>query len=171
MTRKLMTTVEGLDPIIDYNAKVLILGSMPSVESVRKGEYYANQRNQFWKILFSVFGSELAPSYPAKVSFLKGRRIALWDVIKQCDREGSSDSKITNMRINDFTSMLVTYPKIKCLCFNGQKAYKIFQQQIGLETHQNLTTKMLPSTNPANAGIPIEVKTVEWTLIKTLLLD
>lgn len=165
-----MPRVVGLDPIIDDNARVLILGSMPGNESLRKGEYYAHPKNQFWKILFSIFDMEQKALYSAKVSFLKEKRIALWDVIKQCDREGSADSKITNVCINELPSLLATYPQIKHLFFNGQKAFDIFNKEVKPGISSEITLKRLPSTSPANATISVEAKIKEWGIIKTLLL-
>jgi len=160
-----MTAVEGLAPIIDHNARVLILGSIPSVESLRKSEYYANPRNQFWKIIFSIFDSALETSYAAKVSFIKGKRIALWDVIQRCDREGSSDSKITGVIINDFTSLFATYPRVKYLCFNGQKAFNIFKKEVELNASPQIKPILLPSSSSANTSMFTEKKR-EWAKIK-----
>ena len=166
-----MPTVEGLNPIIDNNARILILGSIPSTESLRKSEYYANPKNQFWRVIFSIFDSVLETSYMAKTSFLLGKRIALWDVIRSCDREGSSDSKITKISINNFNSILETYPKIKHLCFNGQKAFTIFQKRVKLNASSQITLTALPSSSPANARMSVEAKIRKWAIIKTFLLD
>jgi hypoxanthine-DNA glycosylase len=166
-----MPTIEGLNPIIDNNARILIIGSMPSIESLRKSEYYANSRNQFWRVIFSIFDAVPETSYMAKTSFLKGKRIALWDVIRSCDREGSSDSKITQVSINDFNPILETYPKIMHLCFNGQKAFTIFQKGVKLNASSQITLTALPSSSPANARMSIEAKIREWAIIKTFLFN
>src|SRR5258708_18680993 len=44
--------LHGLPPIIDDDARVLILGNMPSVMSLGAREYYANPRNAFWKLSY-----------------------------------------------------------------------------------------------------------------------
>lgn len=165
-----MSIIEGLDPIINYNAKLLILGSMPGTESLRKNEYYANSRNQFWKVIYSIFDTEFETSYIARISFLKDRQIALWDVIKSCEREGSSDSKISNIHTNDLAALLTNYPKVRNLCFNGQKAFNVFKKEVELNTSFEVTMRVLPSTSPANARMSFEAKIREWAIIKTLLL-
>ncbi len=48
--------VEGFEPIIDKNCEVLILGTMPGVESLRKQGFFGNKQNQFWNIVFSLLG-------------------------------------------------------------------------------------------------------------------
>jgi hypoxanthine-DNA glycosylase len=168
---KLMSTIEGFPPIIDHDSRVLILGTMPSTESLRKREYYANPRNQFWKIIYSIFGSVAETSYLAKISFIKEKQIALWDVIKHCDREGSADSKITRVSANDFTSLLMAYPKLKSLCFNGQKAFDTFRKEVKLDASYQVTLRTLPSSSPANASMSIDTKIKRWAIIKTLLQD
>mgnify|MGYP001601729127 FL=1 len=94
--------VEGFEPIIDENCEILILGTMPGAESLIKQEYYAFERNQFWRIIFSIFGKEIADNYESKKVVLLNNNIAIWDVLASCDRENSSDSNIRNAVVNDF---------------------------------------------------------------------
>jgi TDG/mug DNA glycosylase family protein len=164
-----MPAIEGFAPIIDHDAKVLILGTMPGAESLRKREYYANPRNQFWKIIYSIFNSVLETPYLKRVAFIKGRRIALWDVIQCCDREGSSDSKITRVCANDFASLLTTYPRVKYLFFNGQTAFKTFQKEVKFNTSTRVIFEILPSSSPANARMSVDTKIRKWACIPHLL--
>ncbi len=50
--------IEGFKPVADQSAVILILGSMPSEESLRRQQYYGNPRNHFWPILFALYDQE-----------------------------------------------------------------------------------------------------------------
>ncbi len=51
--------IEGFSPIIGENPKYLILGSAPSVISLRQREYYGNKQNSFWKIISTIFNNPI----------------------------------------------------------------------------------------------------------------
>ena len=40
-------------PIADESCKVLILGTMPGVMSLKKQQYYGFERNAFWRIIYA----------------------------------------------------------------------------------------------------------------------
>ena len=80
--------IYSFDPIVDDKSRVLILGTMPGVESLRKQKYYGHPRNAFWPIIAAVCGRELPVSYVEKTAMLLDGGIALWDVCRGCEREG-----------------------------------------------------------------------------------
>jgi hypoxanthine-DNA glycosylase len=156
------------DPIIDEKARVLILGSMPGKVSLEKGQYYAHPLNRFWNFIYTIFETEPETAYEAKTAFLKSRQIALWDVIKTCQRSGSADSNIINPVINDFETLLRQHPGLKYILFNGKKAGQLFKKHLGHLSTSGLQFNTLPSTSPANAGLSREDKLKEWRVVKEL---
>ncbi len=108
-----MPYIHSFAPIINQDSRVLILGSMPGKTSLGKGQYYSHPFNQFWTFIYSIFKLQPDTTYTAKQLSLKSRHIALWDVIKDCERSGSSDSEIINPSINDFASLFTKYSGIQ----------------------------------------------------------
>ncbi|MEA9415444.1 DNA-deoxyinosine glycosylase [Flavobacterium sp. PL02] len=156
----------SFDPISSPNASVLILGTMPGIKSLELGQYYGHKQNNFWKILFTVFNEDFTDVYEAKKEILIKNNIALWDVLKYCDRVGSLDSTIKNEITNDFDTFLKQHPDIKTILFNGQKAAAFFKKYIKVSDDYKLIT--LPSTSPANAGKSFDSKLNEWKIILEL---
>ncbi len=157
--------LRSFEPIIDNNSKIIIIGTMPGVKSLEKQEYYGHERNSFWRIICSLFGHTTISEYSEKKAFLLEHHIALWDVLKACEREGSLDSNIKNPIPNDFEALFQKYPQIKAIYFNGDPAQKLFNKLVikkigGLDIPQY----RLPSTSPANA-IPFEQKLKHWRLV------
>lgn len=149
-------------PIINSECKILILGSMPGVESLRKSEYYGHPRNAFWRIIFDLLGYEYTDDYEEKKQMLLQNHIALWDVISSCERQGSLDSKIKEDVSNDFAQLFINYPNIRHVYFNGQKAYDTYKKKVGFDDVR--TFVKLPSTSPAHA-MKFEVKFADWMKI------
>ncbi len=163
--------IYSFDPIADKNCKVLILGTMPGVMSLKKQQYYGFERNAFWRIVYKLFDCEPDEDYRMRKEFLLRHGIALWDVLKACEREGSSDSDIRNPEPNDFKGLYKMYPSIKHVCFNGGPAARLYQRNIifnGVAAEQELIFYNLPSTSPAYT-IPFEKKLEQWKLVRSLL--
>jgi methylated-DNA-[protein]-cysteine S-methyltransferase len=159
-------------PVIDPDTRILILGTMPSIISLQKGEYYANPRNNFWRIVFAVFdrpqGLEQSPGYAEKIGFLRQNRIGLWDVLRECEREGSGDSEINGGVSNDLLELTSIYRNVRCICFNGQKARKLFFRSNDERSFTDVNFISLPSTSPANAGMPFNEKVEKWRAIRNV---
>jgi double-stranded uracil-DNA glycosylase len=162
-------------PIASPDAKILILGSFPGEESLRKQEYYAHPRNSFWFIIRTLFHLEAALSYPAGVKALQSHRVALWDVLLSCRREGSLDSFIDDATIlvNDFQSFFRRYTCIEMIFFNGVKAEKEYRRRV-LPSIDPLCTALhyhsLPSTSPAMAKLNRHEKLAQWAKIMEQLV-
>lgn len=110
----------GLQPMVGEAPKVLILGTMPGDESIKKQAYYRNEsRNKFWQIIHFIFQDEAACSYE---ELLKKHHIALWDCLKEGNRKGSSDNGFNaeDLIPNDIEKFLVEHPTIKVIILNGK---------------------------------------------------
>ena len=166
--RAIMSNVTSFKPIIDSTSKILVLGSMPGVQSLNLQQYYANPQNQFWKIIYSILDTPYELDYKNRISFVKSRGIGLWDVLESCHRPGSSDSNISNEKVNDFESLFLTHPNIKFVVFNGSKAYEAFRNGVGFDKFDSITFKKLPSTSPALAQ-KFDQKLKEWNIVRDYL--
>jgi len=164
----ILTLLTSFLPVIDERSRILILGSMPGVESLRLQQYYAHPRNQFWKMLYELFDTQTSQVYEERVSFIKSKEIAVWDVIGNCYREGSLDSNIREEKINDFSALFKAYPDIKTVMFNGGKAYETYKKWIGFGVIPNLKFHKLTSSSPANTK-KYEEKLREWSVIVDIL--
>jgi TDG/mug DNA glycosylase family protein len=141
---------------------------MPGPESLRRKQYYANPRNQFWKIIYRVLNvcGEPPSHYGERVRFLKENGVALWDVLESCEREGASDSKIKVGRPNDFKARLRKSPNLRRIFFNGKKAEQCFRKY---GCPEDVECIGLPSTSPANARMTFDKKIKCWSVIKDFL--
>ncbi|HSM29703.1 MAG TPA: DNA-deoxyinosine glycosylase [Woeseiaceae bacterium] len=153
----------GFPPVAREDARVLILGSLPSEASLRAGEYYAHPRNAFWKIMRVIAAA--AGDYPARCRALQARRIAVWDVLSSSVRPGSLDADIDmNSAVpNDFEKFLAGHEDIRLVCFNGRTAQQIFQRRVQPSLPESgLELALLPSTSPAHASLTFEEKLAAW---------
>ena len=160
--------ITGFPPIAPDRPRILILGSMPSNESLRKQQYYAHPRNAFWKIMGQFLGFEASLNYAQRTMILKQHHIALWDVLKHCERQGSLDSAIKrdSEEANDLAGFLWDHDSIKAVLFNGEKAETSFNRHIRPELHHSRIADTrfvrLPSSSPANAQLKFEQKYAIW---------
>ncbi len=148
-----------IDPVFDEKSEILILGSFPSVKSREQMFFYGHPQNRFWKVMSNVTGDSLPETIDEKRAFLLRNHIAVWDVIAQCDIEGSSDSSIKNVRANDLRSIL-TKANIKKICCNGTKSWELYNKYI--KPVIGTDAEKLPSTSPANAAWSVEKLTEAW---------
>ena len=157
---------EAFPPVIAPTARILILGTMPGEESLKRQEYYANPRNQFWRIMQELFAIPAEAVYVERVAGLRQNQIALWDVLHSCERVGSLDSAIKNALPNDFRALFASHPALKVVAFNGKKASKWFEKWVGVDT-SGFQKLVLLSTSSA-ATIAFEKKIADWTVLRTL---
>ena len=140
--------IEAFGPVAPPGARVLILGSMPSVQSLNKGFYYAHPQNAFWRIIAEVYGEPVPAQIPEKIALLEKHDLALWDALQSCEREGSLDSAIREPRPNDFAGLFERCPRVERVLFNGATAHRLFVKYSGAYLAGRSWARM-PSTSPA----------------------
>ena len=136
----------SFEPIFSTAARVLIVGSMPSVKSLEDVQYYAHPRNAFWPILFEIFGEAPSRDYARRKALIRERNLALWDAAAMCEREGSLDSDMRDVVYNDFGRLYAQCPDIETVLCNGATAHKLFVQS-GWAKEKRVIR--MPSTSPA----------------------
>lgn len=158
------------EPVWSSDARVLILGTFPSVGSVAGGGYYGNPRNHFWSLMSETLDEwlDVGVGWETRYRVLKERRIALWDVVKECDRDGpSSDADLRNVVPNDVLGLAAKMGGLRTIAFTGRTAARLFFQAypsrmgewiVGRSTESLVGMGMdsihlatLPSPSPANA--------------------
>ena len=157
----------SFEPIVNEQSRILILGTMPGIKSLEKNQYYAHPRNAFWQIMFRLFNTEFSNNYEDRKNLILKNKLALWDTLKLCFREGSLDTNIKNEEANEIHQLLEKYPKIHSIIFNGKAAEKFYRRYF--QNKNPIKYYQLPSTSPANATKSFNEKFAEWKLILDLL--
>lgn len=149
----------GLAPVLDLRTRILVLGSFPGAASLAAGQYYAHPRNHLWPILSALTGEDLAGMpYAERLPRLLAHGFGLWDVLGECERQGSLDSAIRRAAANDFARLRRLCPELQTVGFNGQASGKYAAHFAS----QGYRTVVLPSTSPAHASLTLEQKLAHW---------
>ena len=152
--------IRGFGPVWRADARVLILGSMPSVESLHQSFYYAHPRNAFWPMMAEILGERAPGSVEEKKDMLVRHGIALWDTVAACERDGSLDSNIRAAEANDFEWLYARCPGIRWVLFNGGASEALYHRLVAKEDARFRFAR-LPSTSPAYT-LSYEKKKAAW---------
>ena len=139
-------------------AKVLLLGSLPSPKSREVGFYYGHPQNRFWKVLAKVFDEPVPETVDDKKCFLISHRIALWDVIESCEIDGASDASIKDVKSNDIL-LAIEGTEIVKIFTTGKTAHALLKRYRGIDS------VCLPSTSPANCSVSFELLVEKYSEI------
>lgn len=151
--------IYGFDPVWREDACILILGSMPSVESLHQSFYYAHPRNAFWPLMAEILNEDSPQTIEQKKEMLIRHGIALWDTVGSCVRSGSLDSSIRSPKANDFDALFARCPQIRHIFFNGSTAHQLYLRLVcrnDVRAHHRM-----PSTSPAYT-LKYETKLAVW---------
>ncbi|HAC34008.1 MAG TPA: DNA-deoxyinosine glycosylase, partial [Gammaproteobacteria bacterium] len=158
-------------PLVGPRPQVLVLGSIPGEEALRKQQYYGNPQNAFWSIMAQLFGFSTDLDYQDKVASLTAHPIAVWDVIGSCIRPGSLDSSIDGASVepNELIEFLREHTTIHSVFFNGSRAQQEFRRHVqpGLGSlDRRISMTRLPSTSPAMARLRPADKLEQWRVVR-----
>lgn len=154
--------IRNFGPVYDADSKVLILGSFPSVKSREQAFFYGHKQNRFWPLMGRLLNTEIPDDIQRRRELMLQSKIALWDVIEECDIIGSSDSSIKNVIPVDIMRILNS-ADIRGIFCNGNTSYALYMKY--LYPISQISAHKLPSTSPANAAWNIERLYEEWKVI------
>jgi len=156
-------------PVVDGNICILILGSLPGEASLAAGQYYANPRNQFWRLVGGVIGRDPASlDYDTRLAMLLDHGIGLWDAIGTATRTGILDTEFRAFEAKSVADLVMAIPQLRAVAFNGTKAAAIGQPQLaGIEPVELVR---LPSSSPAHAALSFDEKLAHWISLRKFLL-
>ena len=154
-------------PVVGEDALLLVLGSLPGEESLARGQYYANPRNQFWRLIGEVIERDLVGlAYESRLEALLAARVGLWDVVASASRRGSLDGAIRGHSANDLPALLGRLPDLRAIAFNGATSARIGRQSAEGATAVELLT--LPSSSPAYT-LSYTAKREAWLALRRFL--
>lgn len=159
---------ESFPPIVGAGARILVLGTLPGEESLRRVEYYAHPRNLFWPIVHALFDESPVAAYAERLAFLQEHGIALWDVCAAAERDASADSTIRCERPNPIHALLDAHPAIGAVAFNGSGAQRLYDRHF--VRRPGLLYLALPSTSPAHARLDFAEKLNRWRPLHAALV-
>ena len=163
-----MSVKAGLPPIARADARLFVLGSLPGDASLAARRYYAHPTNQFWRLLGSAIGEQLAGlDYDQRLARLAKHRVGLWDVIASASRRGSLDQAIRDAEHNRIEHLLHDFPDLRAIAFNGATASAVGRKLIG-GAPRGISLIDLPSSSAANTR-PLAEKALSWAALRQFL--
>lgn len=117
-----------------------------------------------------VIGVDLvALEYPMRLQSLLQHGVGLWDVVAEAHRKGSLDSNIRERNDNNLHGLLLRYPSIQAIAFNGGTAGRLGLKVLG-ELAAAYEIIELPSSSPAHT-LAYAIKASRWQALRTVLAD
>jgi TDG/mug DNA glycosylase family protein len=154
-------------PVTRPETRLLLLGSLPGAMSLAAQRYYANPRNQFWRLAGAVIERDLeALDYEARLEALLDSGIGLWDTVAAATRKGSLDQAIRLHEASDLAGLAAALQELRAIGFNGGKSAAIGSAQ--LTGRPDLSLVALPSSSPAYT-LAFEDKLERWLELRRFL--
>ena len=154
-------------PVVNGETRLLLLGSLPGEESLARQRYYANPRNQFWRLVGDAIDADLVTlDYHERLDALLAAGVGLWDVVASASRTGSLDGNIRGHSANPLAELVARLPQIRAIGFNGGTSARIGMKELGGDVAFALVP--LPSSSPAFT-LPYERKREQWMKLRAFL--
>jgi double-stranded uracil-DNA glycosylase len=154
-------------PVVRRDTQLLILGSLPGAMSLAAQRYYANPRNQFWRLMERVLGEPLVElPYEQRLEALLARGVGLWDTVQAARRPGSLDAAIRLEAASDVAGLAASLSGLRAIAFNGGTSARIGRRQLGSAPSPDLID--LPSSSPAFT-LAFEEKAKAWSHLRLYL--
>jgi double-stranded uracil-DNA glycosylase len=154
-------------PVVDARTRLLLLGSLPGEESLARAQYYANPRNQFWRLVGELIDERLVGlAYEERLATLLGAGVGLWDTVGSATRRGSLDGNIRGHSANDLERLAGELPELRAVGFNGGTSAALGMKQ--LASRPDVAQIPLPSSSPAYT-LAYEEKLARWLLLRQFL--
>ncbi|MDD5884526.1 MAG: DNA-deoxyinosine glycosylase [Erysipelotrichaceae bacterium] len=161
--KPILVTHKEIPPFVPMGAKVLILGSLPSVASREAGFYYMHPSNRFYAVLAGLWKEEVPQGIEERKKFLTRHHIALYDAIESCEIIGSSDSSIRHVVAAKNTIEKIQKEHFLPVFTTGKKAHSIYRKYIGNDD------VVLPSPSAANASCSLSELIRDYQVLLPLL--
>lgn len=138
---------------VPANAKCFLLGSFATKPMLGYEWFYANGRNQFWPIMEAVYYRELRTKLAQQQLFVD-LRMALSDVIIQCERQNNSnlDMNLKNIVVNPAIPTILQENPIERIYFSSRFAEGLFKKHFRNQFNE-LEFVTLPSPSPRYAAM------------------
>ena len=167
MKRRVRDPVGVLSPLPDYLAPgldIVFVGINPGERSARIGHYYGNPRNPFWRLLHEA-GLTPRQLRPQEDHLLPTFGIGITDIVKRPSRGVGDLAGLEFRRGRPALEAKLLAARPRIICFNGLTAFvRYFRprafRRFGRQGVTIGTSRVfvVPSTSPANAGVPLGTK-------------
>lgn len=140
--------VHSVEPIWSPDARVLVLGTMPSPKSREVGIPYGHPQNRFWPVLADLFNDQDPKTPEGRRALARAHHVAIFDVLKSCSIEGASDASIRDAVPQDIPAFIAG-TQIGHVALTGSTALRFYERFLAEKV--GLPYQGFPSTSPANA--------------------
>ena len=124
-----MKKYENIEDVVSGYTRGLIVGYRADETSLKAGEFFMGENDDFWKLIYHAFGEEYTgQSYKQKLYFIRHHRIGLCYVQHLIDEPLADEDWGKDMiyQTRALMSFFQKYPDIQCLFFNGFNAHRQF---------------------------------------------